>query len=177
MYLDMKLFKTKKATGGFTLIELLVVIGILGILAATLFFTINPLEQLNRGTDASHKTAAEGFVNAANSFFATQKEYPWGATTDCNSSVALSSTPMASGGTVNGCVTALINTGELNASYAQDTDTLSDVLVTETTNGFNVCFLPDSTAEANTAQAQFASDGTPNATCTPGTDCYWCLLQ
>lgn len=52
-------------TSGFTLIELLVVIGILGILAAALIGTLDPLEQLAKGNDSASTQATDGIYNAA----------------------------------------------------------------------------------------------------------------
>ena len=163
---------------GFTLIELLVVIGILGILAGTLFFTINPIEQLRRGGDASKKTAAENFVTAANSYNSIQRTYPWDTDgANCNNSVALASTPLASGTTVNACVTTLVDNGDLKATFDDDTNTLSDLVVTGNANSFAICFLPESEAEQNSPQAKYTSAGVESSSCTPGTSCYWCLVQ
>ncbi len=163
---------------GFTLIELLVVIGILGILAGTLFFTINPIEQLRRGGDAAKKTVAENFVTAANSYNSIQRTYPWDTTAaNCNNSVALASTPLATGSTVNACVTSLVDNGDLKATFDDDTATLADVLVTGDANTFAVCFLPESEAEQKSPQAKYTSAGVESSSCTPGTNCYWCLVQ
>lgn len=168
----------RSSARGFTLIELLVVIGILGILAGTLFFTINPIEQLRRGSDASLKTAAENFVTASNSYNSVQRAYPWDTNgADCNNGVALSSTPLASGTTVNACVTELISNGDLKNTYDDDTATLNDLLVSGTDTNFAICFLPESESEQNSPQARYTSAGVESTTCTPGTNCYWCLAQ
>ena len=50
----------KKFTKGFTLIELLIVIALLGALAVALLAALDPLEQINKGTDTGvRNTVAE----------------------------------------------------------------------------------------------------------------------
>ncbi len=54
---------------GFTLIELLVVIAIIGVLAAIVLIAINPLEQINRGIDASAKNNVSSVGNSAQAYY------------------------------------------------------------------------------------------------------------
>lgn len=55
----------KQTQKGFTLIELLVVIAVIGVLAAIVLIAIDPLEQINRGKDASLKDKVSQVGNAA----------------------------------------------------------------------------------------------------------------
>jgi len=67
---------------GFTLIELLVVVGILGILAATLLVTINPLAQIQKSNDAQRKGDLESVQRALELYYNDNGSYPatlnWG---------------------------------------------------------------------------------------------------
>src|SRR5450830_1024428 len=84
-----KLFKQSKK--GFTLIELLVVIGILGILAAALVATIDPVEQLNKATDANVKNTVVEYITANIRYFTTHQAMPWA---DSNAPAACQGTPV-----------------------------------------------------------------------------------
>lgn len=50
-----KIFKTKHTSFGFTLVELLVVVAVIGVLAGTVAFVINPAEQIKKAHDAQRK--------------------------------------------------------------------------------------------------------------------------
>jgi prepilin-type N-terminal cleavage/methylation domain-containing protein len=62
-------FKSLANNKGFTLIELLVVIGILGVLAATLLVTLDPLEQFARGRDSGRLTTVDSLGHAVAAYF------------------------------------------------------------------------------------------------------------
>lgn len=53
---------------GFTLIELLVVVAVLGVLAAGILIAIDPLEQINRGTDAGIKQSVANLGRALQAY-------------------------------------------------------------------------------------------------------------
>lgn len=61
---------------GFTLVELLIVIAILGILAAGLLTVIDPLEQIQRGRDATRISQVNQLGNAMTAYFVAQQTYP-----------------------------------------------------------------------------------------------------
>lgn len=62
---------------GFTLVELLIVIALIGVLAAALVATLNPIEQVNKARDARVKNDAAELLAAIERYYATQGFYPW----------------------------------------------------------------------------------------------------
>ncbi|MFH1561734.1 MAG: type II secretion system protein [Patescibacteria group bacterium] len=72
-----KLFKKGPDDGGFTLVELLIVIALIGVLAAALVATLNPIEQINKARDARFKNDAAELLAALERYYATQLYYPW----------------------------------------------------------------------------------------------------
>jgi len=92
-------FKSLTNGKGFTLIELLVVIGILGVLAATLLVTLDPLEQFARGRDSGRLSTVDSLGHAVEGNFTT----------------TASGTYMATGAT---WITNLVNSGDLKITPA-----------------------------------------------------------
>lgn len=71
----MKNLKSKASsrfTVGFTLIELIIVIAILGVLAAIVVATLNPLEQIARGRDAGRVTIGSQLARAVQAYNTAQ---------------------------------------------------------------------------------------------------------
>ena len=180
-----KIFKQKK---GFTLIELLVVIGILGILAAALVATIDPVEQLNKATDANVKNTVVEYITANIRYFTTHQAMPWAdltAPASCYTSppvvpsgAALSTAQMI------GCTGALISDGELKTSFSTATNILKNINITGGANNAVIgCFIPVSKSQLKDQNTKYNITGTPYATPTTTckgwggsgvTDCYWC---
>ena len=61
---------------GFTLIELLIVMGVLGIIIGSAFFTLNPLEQLQKSRDAGRKNDLAQIQRALETFYNDYGRYP-----------------------------------------------------------------------------------------------------
>lgn len=61
---------------GFTLIELLVVMGVLGVIIGSAFFTLNPLEQLQKSRDAERKNDLAQVQRALETFYNDYGRYP-----------------------------------------------------------------------------------------------------
>ncbi len=175
---------TKKIQKGFTLIELLVVLGILGILAAALLATINPVEQLNKAQDTNLKNVAAQFVSANVRYFSVKNALPWNSTASggaaCyTSGTTLASVPMSS---LTACIQTLITEGELKQSFL-NANNLNQAIVTnpnpQTSNAADtiVCFQPKSESQQRDSNTRYTQSGTAGTTCKSqgGTNnCYWC---
>jgi prepilin-type N-terminal cleavage/methylation domain-containing protein len=180
--LKIKNLKFKISQGGFTLIELLIVIALLGALAVGLLATVDPFEQLKKGTDTSTRNTTTEVYNAAIRYYAVKTAMPW----DVNlTAMSLDSTAMTDPS--SGYLQLIINAGELKPEFIQlaGSGNLSQIKITSTadTNDVRqnvaVCFLPASKSFANEANAKYASDSTLGTSC-PGTGgtgaaCYWCI--
>jgi len=64
------------STRGFTLIELLVAVGIIGVLAGSTFFALNPGVQLAKTRDAQRKNDLEQIRNALDAYYSDYNVYP-----------------------------------------------------------------------------------------------------
>lgn len=173
----MKLSARQTLQKGFTLIELLVVIGILGILAAALVATIDPFEQLNKGTDARTENTLVELQNGLLRYYTIKGNLPWtNALDEC----------MGPGGAPDGsqvssemedCVEALIDQGELKESFINSPD-LENIYVTEeSTNNVVLCYEPVSKAKQRDPNTEFDASGEPGVDCQSQDGdqaCYWC---
>lgn len=74
---------TFKKEKGFTLVELLVVIALVGVMAVAVLSAINPIEQVNKGTDTGLRSDTEQLLSAIDRYYSVQQFYPWqSGTTD-----------------------------------------------------------------------------------------------
>lgn len=145
-----RLFKKGPNDGGFTLVELLIVIALIGVLAAALVATLNPIEQINKARDSRFKNDAAELLAAIERYYATQLYYPWedevwGTGLGAEGTVALGLTSLMPGAGVcyaeagynsevaTTCITAgtdegeLISTDELKDSFANKEMFATDV--------------------------------------------------
>jgi prepilin-type N-terminal cleavage/methylation domain-containing protein len=170
--------KIKLFSQGFTLVELLVVIVLIGALAIGLFATIDPIEQVNRGTDSAVRNVAREFNGAVQRYYTQKSQYPWVTT-------AASDNP--SGGALSGLgtvITELKTASELKSNFdtAAGTATLSRIFVSLDANNEPVsCFLPKSKSMKTDPSAIYTIAGAAVASyataCPLGggaTDCYLC---
>lgn len=156
------------------MIELLVVIGVLGILAAGLLATIDPLEQFRKGADNNRKTASVELVNAIARYYATKGVMPWAANGDNCNAGANPAQVKVSAAAFGDCLTALTNQGELKDTF-KGSQVLSDLYVNGTATTLNVCYDPQSKAESLRAETQYDIAGVANAACpAAAVACYWC---
>lgn len=169
--------ETMRKSKGFTLIELLIVVALLGALAVALIATVDPFEQLKKGTDTAARNTSTELYKAIIQYYTTKGTFPW--TTDIVS-INASSTAMT------GHIAALIALGELKTNFQALAQTpLTKIFLTSTTDGSGnrqniaVCYLPDSKSFRNEANAKYTSVGAGAAGClataSTGTACYWCV--
>ena len=170
-----------KNNRGFTLIELLIVIALLGALAVGLLATVDPFEQLKKGTDTSRRNTTTEVYNAAIRYYSVKSQFPW--TTNIATSLdALSMTAAATG-----YLNQIISAGELKPEFIQlaGSGNLAKIWLTSTADANGVlqnvaaCFLPESKSFANDANSKFGKDGEVSSGCLAtqagGTACYWCI--
>lgn len=171
----------KKTTKGFTLIELLIVISLLGALAVGLLATVDPFEQLKKGTDTSIRNTTSELYNSFIRYYAVKNAMPW--TTDLT---GMSASNVSMTGASTGYLNKVIDAGELKPEFIQLAGGgLDSIFVTSTAdvNGVrqnvSVCFLPGSKSFANESNSKYATDGGLDTGCkgTGGTakTCYWCI--
>ncbi|CAN5158379.1 hypothetical protein BH11PAT1_BH11PAT1_3190 [soil metagenome] len=169
---------TNKIQKGFTLVELLVVIAILGILAAALLATIDPLEQIKKGQDSGRLSIAKEYSDSVNRYYAAKGVFPW-PNTNCTAPTA--GYALNDGTNVKGCITELVASGELKASF--NSPALPTVATTPTyllksyldatTLAVRTCFFPASKSQLKSGTLVVASSGlacTPASGATPASN-------
>lgn len=167
--------RSRRSQKGFTLIELLVVIGILGILAAGLLLTIDPLEKFRQGNDSNTQQTSTDLFNAITAYYSSHTAFPWddsSATPPNCLGVGVKPNGTPAETTFDGCLKALIAAGELKSTFTSNTNLLSTVFVTEdANNNVSVCFAPTSKSLQTNGSSQFNKDGTAWTSPNPK---YWC---
>ena len=167
---------------GFTLIELLIVIALLGALAVGLLATVDPFEQLKKGTDTSRRNTTSEIYNSMIRYYSIKNTMPFTAEIIA---MQASNDAMTSG--ANGYINMVISSGELKPEFIElaGSGNLSKIFVTSTTQGTVVrqnvalCFKPESKSFSNDPNSQYDSNGEVSSGClsnTPGgVPCYWCI--
>lgn len=178
--MKIKTFKSKFNSSGFTLIELLIVIALLGALAVGLLATVDPFEQLKKGTDTSIRNTTSEIYNAAIRYYSVKNTFPW--TVDVTG-VSLGADEFTAG--ASGFLSQIISAGELKPEFIQLAGGgLNSIFITSTAlnnvrQNVSVCFLPQSKSFSNEANAKYGVDGNVSsgclATAAGGTACYWCI--
>lgn len=171
---------------GFTLIELLIVIALLGALAVGLLASIDPFEQLKKGTDTSVRNMVSEVYNSSIRYYAAKNGFPWGTDLTSQNMNQASFTDASTG-----YISLIVGAGELKAGFAQlaGTGNLSKIRVTSIASGATrstvaVCYQPESKSFQNDQNTKYNNDGNlwtgvtacKSQTSSGGTDCYWCVL-
>ncbi len=169
-----------KINSGFTLIELLIVIALLGALAVGLLATVDPFEQLKKGTDTSVRNTTSEIYNSAIRFYSVKNQFAW--TSDVNG-VSLGNSAFTD--SPSGYLQQIISAGELKPEFIQLAGgNLNSIYLTSTANAgvrqnVSVCFLPGSKSFANESNAKYGVDGNVSsgclATAAGGSTCFWCI--
>jgi len=171
----MKFKAFKRNNSGFTLIELLVVIGILGILAAGLLLTIDPLEKFKQGNDTNTQQSAVDLENALTSYYATHSQFPWDIDSGCAAPTDPNN-PAEVDTAFNSCIGDLVTAGELKSTFQSAKNVTKNLLVTfnSTKNQVSVCFDPQSKSMSSNAGTAFTKGGDGSCDPSTSTTCYWC---
>ena len=91
---NLPVVKAAMADGGFTLVELLIVISILGIMAAILVGTLNPIALVNKAKDSRRKNDLNKIKIAFEAYHTNKQQYPprdqikdWNKTENCGKEI------------------------------------------------------------------------------------------
>ena len=163
------------------MIELLIVIALLGALAVGLLATVDPFEQLKKGTDTSRRNTTSEIYNSMIRYYSVKNAMPW-----ASNITALTANATLMTADVTGYLKLVITAGELKTEFVDlaGSGNLSKIYLTSTadSNGVrqnvSVCFLPESKSFSNDANSIYGSNGITAAGClgTGGTTaCYWCI--
>lgn len=175
----------KKLNKGFTLIELLIVIALLGALAVALLASLDPLEQIKKGTDTGiRNTAAE--IGSSFTRYASVKS----GSLPYTGMIAWGSVGTVTGGLAYDAIESVIGAGELKADFiGLAKEQLNKIFVIADQERAYVCFAPDAKAFRVDANSKFVEiSGATSATMaeradcdqngtstTDGARCYWCV--
>lgn len=163
------------------MIELLIVIALLGALAVGLLATVDPFEQLKKGTDTSTRNTVSELYNSFIRYYSVKNAMPWG--TSAIGTLKASTDAMTA---ATGYIQKVITAGELKPDFvALAGGSLDSIYITSTDpgsglpiNNVAVCFTPNSKSFLNDANSKYGSDGVYGTNCkgTGGTsDCSWCI--
>ena len=173
-------FKIQYQLRGFTLIELLIVIALLGALAIGLLATVDPFEQMKKGTDTTRRNITSEVYSAAIRHYATKGTFPW---TEDVSAMALSDSAMVSAG---GYFDQVISSCELKTGFVELMGgNANKIYLTSTADASGVrqnvavCFIPDPKSVRNETNAKYSVVGAIETGCLAtdagGTACHWCI--
>lgn len=168
---------------GFTLVELLIVIAILGIMAAALIATIDPIEQIRKSQDVDMKEKSVEFLNANTRYFTTHNALPWytvaNGGANCYTANTLATITLSN---LTACITTLVSDGELKQGFSNASN-LGQIAVTNpnpqtgSASDTTVCFMPQSKSQQKDANTRYNQNGSTGTSCksTGGANnCYWC---
>lgn len=176
------IYRYLKQAKGFTLLELLIVVALLGALFIGLLATLDPLEQINRGTDTARRNIVSEIYGAAINYYALKGDYPWQ-----NDIVGMAASDVLMTTAPDGYINKFIETGELKSDFITlaGSGNLNKIFLTSRgdANGIRknvaVCFLPESKSIVRNTNAQYDVNGDIAAGCLStdpaGTPCYICV--
>lgn len=164
---------------GFTLIELLIVIAVLGILAAGLLATVDPLEQMKKARDSNTRNTSVELYNAIIRYNSNKGYMPWDPTSAIANCIdASTELPIAalSAAQPQACMVGLISEGELKGSFSEAVRPLNNkIWLVGGSENVSVCFRPESRAVRQDSATRFSNDLTSTGCAWASvTDCYWC---
>lgn len=180
-----------KLSRGFTLFEILIVVVIIGLLAVGLIAAIDPIESIRKSSDTNIQVNAQNLQNAMSLYYAREGVMPWSASSPCDANGGTSGTAPDGGDnsrvataadTLNPCVTALITSGDLKASYLSSLSSNGMRLyMTGSTNvGYesriSICFQPQSKQFKKQTNSAVRAPVDAYAVAAPGTGTYWCAF-
>jgi len=164
---------------GFTLIELLIVIAVLGVLAAGLLATVDPLEQMKKARDSNTRNTVVELYNSIVRYNSNKGYMPWDPTSgiaDCLDDSTELAIGQLSSAQAQACMVGLISEGELKQSFSEAIKPLANkIWLVGGSETVSVCFRPESRAVRQDSATRFSNDLTSSGCVWASvTDCYWC---
>lgn len=168
----------KKFKRGFTLIEILIVVALLGAIVIGLLATLDPFQQIRKGTDTTRRNMSSDLYRAFIAYQAVKGAFPW----DTSGLSAMTANAVDMTTATTGYISKAVDAGELKNEFVTLAGShLSKLFVSSTAdaNGvwnLNVCYQPESKSFKVDPVAIYNQTGGAGSSCgSAASTCYICI--